>query len=115
MIDFIGDVEGSDFLDWIGSVWISNETRLEHFSEDWRAIYYPSTKLDRSGLCLSLVRGRDDTFKYSNCTTRKSALCKSNEKICQSSILSSTTTDEAIITTSLPEGLFEDLVFLIIF
>ena len=65
----------------IGSVWVSNETRPEHFSKKWRS-RYADGEPNHSGDCLYLSASRSYKWRDTSCGRDKGVLCETNEVIC---------------------------------
>ena len=65
----------------IGSVWVSNETRPEHFSKKWRSRYAPGEP-NHSGDCLYLSSSRSYKWRDTSCRREKGILCETNEVLC---------------------------------
>ena len=65
----------------IGSVWVSNETRPEHFSRKWRS-RYAKGEPNHSGACLYLSASRGLKWRDTSCKREKGVLCETNEVLC---------------------------------
>ena len=65
----------------IGSVWVSNETRPEHFSRKWRS-RYAKGEPNHSGACLYLSASRGLKWRDTSCEREKGVLCETNEVLC---------------------------------
>ena len=65
----------------IGSVWVSNETRPEHFSKKWRS-RYAKGEPNHSGDCLYLSASRSYKWRDTSCAREKGILCETNEVLC---------------------------------
>ena len=64
-----------------GSVWVSNESRPEHFSKKWRS-RYAKGEPNYSGSCLYLSSTRSYKWRDTSCERDKGVLCETNEVLC---------------------------------